>query len=69
MERTDGPVLVEFVVAQEDNVYPMIPAGQTVNEIIDIPDPVTSPSDGVPEETLMTVFKGQPIQTIVDQKL
>ena len=33
MAYTDGPVLVEFVVAQEDNVYPMIPAGQTVNEM------------------------------------
>ncbi len=37
MGYTDGPVLVEFVVVQEDNVYPMIPAGQTVNEMIDIP--------------------------------
>jgi len=39
MDHTDGPVLVECVVAQEDNVYPMIPAGQTVNEIIDTPVP------------------------------
>jgi acetolactate synthase I/II/III large subunit len=38
----DGPVFVEFVVAQEDNVYPMIPAGQTVNEMIDTPDPVAA---------------------------
>ncbi len=68
-ERRDGPVLVEFVVAQEDNVYPMIPAGQTVNEIIDVPDPITASSNGLPEETLMTVIKGHPIQTIVDQKL
>ena len=37
MGYTDGPVLVEFVVVQEDNVYPMIPAGQTVEEMIDIP--------------------------------
>ena len=33
----EGPIFVEFVVAQEDNVYPMIPAGQTVNEMLDIP--------------------------------
>ena len=25
--HTDGPVLVEFMVAQEENVLPMIPAG------------------------------------------
>jgi hypothetical protein len=37
---------VECVVAQEDNVYPMIPAGQTVNEIIDTPVP-TGASDQV----------------------
>ncbi len=34
---TDGPIFVEFAVAQEDNVYPMIPAGQTVNEMLDTP--------------------------------
>jgi hypothetical protein len=60
---------VEFVVAQEDNVYPMIPAGQTVNEIIDFPEAVAKPSNGVPEEALMTVIKGQPLQTLVEQKL
>jgi acetolactate synthase I/II/III large subunit len=37
MGYTDGPVFVEFNVVQEDNVYPMIPAGQTVHEMIDIP--------------------------------
>jgi acetolactate synthase-1/2/3 large subunit len=31
----DGPVLVDFMVEQEDNVYPMIPSGMTVNEIIE----------------------------------
>ena len=58
LAHKDGPVFVEFVVAQEDNVYPMIPSGQTVNEIIDVPDPVVKPSGGVPEESLMTVVKG-----------
>ena len=31
----DGPVVVDFIVEQEDNVYPMIPAGSTVNELIE----------------------------------
>lgn len=35
---TDGPALAEFKVVKEDNVYPMIPAGQTYNEIMDLPD-------------------------------
>ncbi len=39
MAKKDGPILVEFVVEAEENVYPMIPAGQTVNEIIDVPEP------------------------------
>lgn len=58
MAHREGPVLVEFVVVQEDNVYPMIPAGQTVKEIIDVPEPVATPSDGVSEETMMTLAKG-----------
>lgn len=34
----EGPVLAEFNVVKEDNVYPMIPAGQTYNELMDVPD-------------------------------
>ncbi|MCX6135595.1 MAG: biosynthetic-type acetolactate synthase large subunit [Ignavibacteriales bacterium] len=68
LDQKDGPVFVEFVVAQEDNVYPMIPAGQTVNEIIDVPEPVAAPAGGAPEETLMTVSKGQHIHSMADQK-
>ena len=34
----DGPVIVDFVVEQEGNVYPMIPAGQSVNEMVEDPD-------------------------------
>jgi hypothetical protein len=37
--------------------------------MIDVPDPVAKPSNGLPEETLMTVVKGHPLQTMVDQKL
>ena len=36
----EGPVLIEFVVEKEDNVYPMIPAAQSVHEMIDTPEPV-----------------------------
>ena len=35
----DGPALVDFVVEEEENVYPMIPAGQTVEELIEEPSP------------------------------
>jgi acetolactate synthase-1/2/3 large subunit len=52
MAHNDGPVLVEFVVEQEENVYPMIPAGQTVNEIIDVPD-VKDDKDEVSEIMIM----------------
>jgi len=30
----DGPVLVEFKVVKEDMVFPIIPSGATINEII-----------------------------------
>lgn len=32
----DGPVIMEFIVAQEENVYPMVPAGKPINEILDV---------------------------------
>ncbi len=54
LAHTDGPVFVEFVVEQEENVYPMIPAGQTVNEIIDVPDvPAKADEDEVIETMIM----------------
>jgi acetolactate synthase-1/2/3 large subunit len=37
LDHTGGPIFVEFVVAREDNVYPMIPANQTIEEMIDTP--------------------------------
>lgn len=44
MAVKDGPVFIEFAVAQEDNVYPMIPAGQTIHEMLDTPvDPASGP--------------------------
>ncbi len=33
----DGPVLIDFIVEQEENVYPMIPSGMTVGDIIEEP--------------------------------
>ena len=33
----EGPVLVDFIVEQEENVYPMIPSGMTVYDIIEEP--------------------------------
>lgn len=32
-----GPALVDFIVAQEENVYPMIPAGTSTDELIEEP--------------------------------
>jgi len=34
-----GPVIVDFIVEEEENVYPMIPAGQTVNDMVEEPRP------------------------------
>lgn len=56
----DGPALAEFKVVKEDNVYPMIPAGQTYHEIIDIPDEKPYPIEGEQAEDLelVTMSKG-----------
>ena len=35
----DGPALIDFVVEEEENVYPMIPAGQSVENLIEEPNP------------------------------
>ncbi len=37
--KFDGPAIVDFVVEQEENVYPMIPSGMSVNEMIEEPQP------------------------------
>ncbi|MFA6455830.1 MAG: biosynthetic-type acetolactate synthase large subunit [Bacteroidota bacterium] len=60
MLAVDGPVLVEFKVMKEENVYPMIPAGQTYNEIIDLPEEASVPTDGEQETDLsmVTTTKG-----------
>ncbi|MBZ0305734.1 MAG: acetolactate synthase large subunit, partial [Anaerolineae bacterium] len=35
----DGPTLIDFVVVQEDTVYPMVPVGADLHEMIRRPDP------------------------------
>ena len=37
--ENDGPVIVDFVVEEEENVYPMIPAGTTIHDLIEEPAP------------------------------
>ncbi len=32
--KTDKPVLIDFVVEREENVYPMVPAGASLNEMM-----------------------------------
>jgi len=33
-----GPVVVDFIIEKVDDVYPMIPAGQSVKELIEDPN-------------------------------
>ena len=35
--ETPGPVVVDFVVKRGENVYPMIPAGESINEMMESP--------------------------------
>ncbi len=35
-----GPVIVDFVIENDDNVYPMIPAGMSIQQLIEEPSPV-----------------------------
>jgi acetolactate synthase-1/2/3 large subunit len=35
----DGPFLVDFIVEPEENVYPMVPPGKSLSEIIELPKP------------------------------
>jgi acetolactate synthase I/II/III large subunit len=34
MEYTDRPVLMDFHIEREENVFPMIPAGQSIEEMM-----------------------------------
>ncbi len=61
MAHTDGPVFVEFAIAEEENVFPMIPAGQSVHEMID--SSLSVPTDGdcleVSSDKIMILEKGK----------
>ena len=35
MSVTDGPIFMEFRVAREENVFPMVPSGAAVHEMIE----------------------------------
>jgi hypothetical protein len=35
-----GPVIVDFIIKPDENVYPMIPAGQSIHEMLE--EPVTA---------------------------
>ena len=40
----DGPVVMDIRVAKESNVFPMIPSGQTINEMmVRKPEPLLAP--------------------------
>jgi len=58
--ETNGPVIAEFKVVKEDNVYPMIPAGQTYNEIMDVPEEELAlvENEQAEEQQVVTVAKG-----------
>ncbi len=36
---THGPVVVDFIVKQDEPVFPMIPAGESVHEMLEEPVP------------------------------
>jgi acetolactate synthase-1/2/3 large subunit len=38
--KHDGPVLIDFQVEQEDSVFPMVPAGAALHEMIRRPSPI-----------------------------
>ncbi|MBI3195643.1 MAG: biosynthetic-type acetolactate synthase large subunit [Ignavibacteriae bacterium] len=56
MEYNDGPVFIEFVVAEEDNVFPMLPAGKTVDDMLDNPELFLPQTNG---RTMFTLEKGK----------
>jgi acetolactate synthase I/II/III large subunit len=56
---TEGPVVIDFRVVKESNVYPMIPSGQTIDDMV-----VRAPKDPAEEPASACHFTpGQPGQT------
>ena len=56
----EGPVLIEFVVEKEDIVYPMVPAGASLNEMIRRPR-VDEVADAVESTAADTETGDQPV--------
>jgi acetolactate synthase-1/2/3 large subunit len=46
----DGPVLIEFVVVGEENVYPMVPSGGSISEMLRRPIEQVDSSAGAEEQ-------------------
>lgn len=65
LEINDKPVLIEFQVVKEDNVYPMVPSGGTVAEMMDFPDdaPVSEDEGFVHPRSFMIFEKGTSVFT------
>jgi acetolactate synthase I/II/III large subunit len=40
-----GPVLIDFQVEQEDTVYPMVPAGASLGDMIRRPNPLVETAE------------------------
>jgi acetolactate synthase-1/2/3 large subunit len=34
-KKSDKPVFIDFRVSKEENVYPMVPAGASINEFVE----------------------------------
>ena len=49
-----GPVIVDFIVENDDNVYPMIPAGMSIDQLIEepAPAPTATPAPALEEVTV-----------------
>ena len=41
--NTPGAVIVDFMVEQEENVFPMIPAGESIYELMEEPSEIEEP--------------------------
>ena len=43
-QEHDGPVLIDFQVEAEGNVWPMVPAGAALNETVESPSELEAPA-------------------------
>ncbi|MCH7953604.1 MAG: hypothetical protein IIC25_06905, partial [Chloroflexi bacterium] len=39
----DGPVVIDFRVTYDENIYPMVPPGASLDETIEVPATETAP--------------------------